>query len=227
MLIVIIISSLFILVFLFIWRVRKSCIQKVTVVFAQQSVCLKARQLSVPGKQVAVVGNPVAAMMFTDVRWNKLNEMQQLQLALALCQKALPVWEKYTAAKEVAYRSSTTGPLNKIDNKILGTAIDEIVLSSQFQFPDKDNKKIINCYSHFVSGVLAMQDGIWSPSYPVKKIFLAVYSILKSIVEQNNYCGTATILSAAINQALDCIDIAKLYTHHEIDCFLEVYKNKI
>ena len=227
MLIAIIISSLFILVFLFIWRLNISKITNTTVAFAEQPAPLKEQQLSVVSEDIVVERAPVADIMFTDVWWNKLNEMQQLQLALALCQKALPVWEKYTAVKEVIYRSSATGPANKIDNKILHIAIDEIIQSSQLQFPDKHNKKLNHYYDNFISSVLAMQDGFWLPPYPVRKIFLAVYSILKSIVEQNNYSDTVTILSGAINQALDCMDITKLYTRKEIDSFLEIYKNKL
>ncbi len=227
MLIAIIILNLLLLALWCIWKLRKSEIQHTTVVVAEQSAPAKELQLSPVSEATVVTGIPVADMIFTNVWWYKLSTLQQLQLALAVSQKALPVWEKYTAVKDVTYRTSATGTVNKIDHKILQTAIDEIIQSSQFQFPDKDNKRINNCYNSFISTVLAMQDGVWQPPYPVKKIFMAVYSILKSIVEQNNYSDTATILSVAINQALDCIDITKLYIRMEIDSFLEEYKNKL
>ena len=227
MLIAIIILCLFFLAFCCIWKLRKIQIQHITVGHAEQSVRAKKQQLSTFSEDSIVMGAHVADVMFTNVWWHKLPAMQQLQLALALCQKALPVWEKYTAVNEVTYRTSATGRVNKIDHKILQTAINEITQSSQFKFPDKDNKRINNCHDNFISTVLAMQDGVWLPPYPVKKIFMAVYSILKSIVEQNNSSGTITILSVAINQALDCIDITKHYSRTEIDSFLENYKNEL
>ena len=68
---------------------------------------------------------------------------------LPFYQKALLICEKYTAVKNVTYRTSATGRVNKIDYKILQTASDEITQSSQFQFPDEDNlllqKRHKNC----------------------------------------------------------------------------------
>ena len=75
----------------------------------------------------------------------------------------------------MVYHSSITSPVNKIDHKVLHKAIEEIKQASQFQFPDKRNKKINNCYSDFVNAVVAMQDGFWLPSYPVKKIFIVLF----------------------------------------------------
>ncbi len=164
--------------------------------------------------------------MFANIWWSKLPILDKLYLAIALCEIALPVWEKYTGYKEVAYQNSATGKLNKIDNKILQTAMEEIMLFAKSQFPNNDNKKISHCYSNFISIVLALQDAVWQPPYAVKKIFMAVYNILKSIVEQNDNANTNPFLSQAISQALDCIDITKSYSRLEIDEFLEGYKNK-
>jgi hypothetical protein len=225
MLIAIIILSLFLILLGCIWELHKYEIQQTIVPFANPLTPVKKEQLSSISEDIVVGGT--TDMMFANVWWSKLTTIQQLQLALDLCQKALPVWEKYTGAKEMVYHSSTTSAVNKIDHKILHKAIEEIKQASQFQFPDKSNKKINNGYSDFVYAVIAMQDGFWLPSYPAKKIFMAVYNILKSIVEQNNASGIATNLSVAINLALDCIDITKLYTHQEIDSFFAIYKNKL
>ena len=109
----------------------------------------KKQQLSTFSEASIMVGAHVADVMFTNVWWHKLPAMQQLQPAPALYQKALLIWEKYTAVKNVTYRTSATGRVNKIDYKILQTASDEITQSSQFQFPDEDNlflqKRHKNC----------------------------------------------------------------------------------
>ena len=153
----------------------------------------------------------------------KLSDFDQLHLALIICQKAMPVWEKYTSSQALTYHTSATEPAGKIDSNILQTALDAVLSSAQLQFPAGDNKHINKCYFNFVEPVIAIHDGNWLPSYPVKKIFLAVYCILKSIVEQNNYPGSNNVLSEAISQALDCIDITKLYTRQQIDDLLESY----
>ena len=155
--------------------------------------------------------------------WKKSSDFDQLHLALIICQKAMPVWEKYTSSQALTYQTLATEPAGKIDSNILQTALDAVLSSAQLQFPAGDNKHINKCYFNFVGPVIAIHDGNWLPSYPVKKIFLAVYCILKSIVEQNNYPGSNNVLSEAISQALDCIDITKLYTRQQIDDLLKSY----
>lgn len=159
------------------------------------------------------------------VWWNTLDTLSQLRFALRLTQKALPVWENYTAANDPSYQDSPTMPLNKINAGLLQAAIDEMTRQSVSGMPASDNKMIWQWYFNFVGPVIAIRDGTWVPPYPVKKIFLSVYHILKSIMEQNNPAGVHHFLATAISQALDCLDISKLYCRDEINDFLESNKN--
>ncbi|MEJ7586790.1 MAG: hypothetical protein WKI04_04435 [Ferruginibacter sp.] len=128
--------------------------------------------------------------------------------------------------QDASYRDSSAAPLNKIDNNLLRMAIIEITLHSREHFPPGDNKTINQCYNDFVEHIVAVHDGVWIPPYPVKKIFLAVYYMLKSIVEQRNIPVTENYLATSINQSLDCMDMTRLYNSEEIADFLELYKNK-
>ena len=159
--------------------------------------------------------------------WNELGTLSQLHLALMLIQKALPVWNKYTGANNAVYKDSPAMPFNKIDKKLLQISFDEITASSLLSLPDCNNKIIYQCYFNFVGPVIALQDGTWLPPYPVKKLFLAVYNILKCIIEQKSSSGTAHLLAIAINQALDCMYMSRLYSSEEIVSFLAVCKNKL
>jgi len=165
--------------------------------------------------------------LLEDVWWKAMDDVEQLHLALNLARKALPVWEKYTTTQQIIYRNSSTGPFNKIDSQLLQAAIEEMQLHSRLQYPASDHKKINQCYYNFVSPVLALQDGAWSAPYPVKKIFLAVYNILKSILEQNSLPGFENYLTTAINQSIDCMEVSKLYSRNEIAGFLESYKSRL
>jgi len=176
---------------------------------------------SVNGKEEQSIDMP------EDVWWKVLNDIDQLHLALHLARKALPVWEKYTAAQQIIYRNSSTGPVNKIDNRLLQSAIEEIQLHSLLQFPAIDDKEINHYYNSFVNPVIALQDGAWSAPYPVKKIFLAVYNILKSVLEQNSVPGFKSYLATAINQLIDCMEVSKLYSRNEIAVFLESFKSRL
>ena len=175
--------------------------------------------------------NSVAEIKVNAVReeiwWNLLDTTDQLDLALSLTQKALPIWEKYTQANQTVYRNSSSGPFIKINKQLLQTSIEEIMASSLIHFPNKDNKKIKKCYDDFIGPLIAMQDGNWPATYPVKKVFLSVYNILKGILEQDNIPALKSLLAVSINQSLDCLDISKLYSREEIESFLEGYKIKI
>jgi len=159
--------------------------------------------------------------------WYALGNIDQLQLALMLAQKGLIVWEQYAGLNEISYINSPSAQSSKIDNELLQKTISEITLQTQMLLPSYDNKNIKHCYNHFVGPIIALQDGNWVPPYPVKKIFLSVYHILKSIIEQTNPASLESGLAISINQSLDCIDISKIYTQKEILAFLKVYKNKL
>lgn len=180
---------------------------------------------------ILIIDNSVAEIKVNAVReeiwWKLLDTPDQLSLALLLTQKALPVWEKYSQANQAVYRNSSSGPFIKINSHLLQTSIEEIIAGSLVHFPNKDSKKIKQCNDDFIGPLIAMQDGNWHATYPVKKVFLAVYNILKGILDQDNIPALKSLLALSINQSLDCLDVSKLYSREEIENFLEVYKIKV
>ena len=172
-------------------------------------------------------GKDKSINLLQDEWWKALDDVDQLHLALSLARKALPVWERFTQTQEIVYRNSSTGPFNKIESQLLYVAIEEMQLRSLLQYPSSDQKKINQCYYNFVGPVLALQDGAWTAPYPVKRIFLSVYNILKSIMEKNSVPGFQNYLAAAINQSIDCLDVSKLYSRNEIAVFLAAYKSRL
>ena len=178
-----------------------------------------------------IIDNSVAEIKVNALReelwWKLLDTPDQLSLALLLTQKALPVWEKYSQANQAVYRNSSSGPFIKINSLLLQTSIEEIIAGSLIHFPNKDSKKIKQCNDDFIGPLIAMQDGNWHATYPVKKVFLAVYNILKGILDQDNIPALKSLLALSINQSLDCLDVSKLYSREEIEIFLELYKIKV
>jgi len=172
-------------------------------------------------------GKDKSINLLQDEWWKALDDVDQLHLALSLARKALPVWERFTQTQEIVYRNSSTGPFNQLESQLLYVAIEEMQLRSQLQYPTSDQKKINQCYYNFVGPVLALQDGAWTAPYPVKKIFLSVYNILKSILEKNSVPGFQNYLAAAINQSIDCMEVSKLYSRNEIGVFLASYKSRL
>ncbi len=182
---------------------------------------------SIAAEQQVTNGKEKSINLLQDEWWKALDDVDQLHLALSLARKALPVWERFIQTQEIVYRNSSTGPFNKIESQLLYVAIEEMQLRSQLQYPSSDQKKINQCYYNFVGPVLALQDGAWTAPYAVKRIFLSVYNILKSIMEKNSVPGFQNYLAAAINQSIDCLDVSKLYSRNEIAVFLESYKGRL
>ena len=158
--------------------------------------------------------------------WKGLSNLDQLRLTLMLGEKALPVWEKYALENDTCYRDAVSKPYNKIDRQLLQVAITEMQINSHCSIPAGDSKAINECYFNFVGPVIAMHDGAWTPPYPVKKIFLGVYYMLKSIVEQDKIPGGSNGFATAINQLVDCLNMSKLYSTEEIALLLEARKTK-
>lgn len=158
-----------------------------------------------------------------EVWWAQLDTPVQLELAVALARKALPVWQKHGEANELVYKNSPIGSSISIKSSLLATSLDAISQASSNRFPEHNND-INKCYNDFVAPLVALQDGHWALTYPVKKIFLSVYNILKAIAEQENILVMKNLLSLSINQSLDCLDMCKLYSREEIIAFLQSYK---
>ena len=152
--------------------------------------------------------------------WKVLSTLQQLQLALVLAQKAMPVWTSYATSNQLHYNHAGLVAPVKFDSFLLPTIIDAITIESHISFPVSD-KRINQYYSVFIGPVIAIQDGIWTPPYPVKKIFLGVYNILKSIEEQRDYISENIYLDTAITQFLDCLDLSKFLSNRETAILLE------
>ncbi len=160
------------------------------------------------------------------VWWTYLETSLQLELALALALKALPVWQRNSETDQLNYKNSPVSSPIIIRASLLQTSLDEIVKASKFGFPE-NNKNIVSCYNEFLGPLVALQDGNWAIPYPVKRIFLSVYNILKGITQQEDKRSTRSLLALSINQSLDCIDMCKLYNREEINSFLEPYRRII
>ena len=158
-----------------------------------------------------------------EVWWTQLDTLVQLELAVALARKALPVWQRYSEGNDLSYKNSPIGSPVAIPTLLLQTSLDEISQQSQHRFPE-NSKGIMRCYNDFIAPLVALQDGHWSLTYPVKKIFLSVYNLLKAVTEQDNISVMKHLLALSINQSLDCLDMCRLYSRDEIKAFLHSYR---
>ena len=166
---------------------------------------------------------PTSVPGATDSKWWLQSDNDtQLQIAIVLIEKSLPVWERYAASKPVSYVDASSLLTRTIDNNLFAISLNEIKAAA-FSI-DGNRERIDDCYNSFVTPVLALQDGDWQPPYPVKKIFLSCFSILKGIVENSQFNEQGNFFAIAISHSLDCIEISKLYDGIQVDEILSTYK---
>ncbi len=216
---ILIISCFFAVALFFVWKLRSSQ-KKMLAPDVQQ-------QIGFSGALNEPAHSTNNTTMVDDLWWKELDSLNQLHFALSLSEKALPVWEKYLSSRDIMYQPSITGRWLKIDKTLLRSAIETVKDNSRPFFPASDNKKIKQYYLNFVSPVIALQDGNWLPPYPSRQIFLAVYTILRSVSDAGSSTETATLLATSIKLALDCMDMAKLYRREEIAVFINDCKSAI
>jgi len=157
--------------------------------------------------------------------WSLLPLADQLQLALLLAQKCHPVWAKFKSQSQAFYKNSLAGPSIQINQNLQSKALQEAY--RPHHGTGISNQELEKCYAEFVGPVLALQEGNWLTNYLVKKTFLAVYHILKALLEKENSAGTKDLLTTSVNESLDCLDMAKLYSRQEVELFPEDFKNRI
>jgi hypothetical protein len=207
-------------VVLLIWQIarskRKICLQETT-----------RKEALVPTVITMEESISDSVKLVVDVWWEKLDDLNQLYLAIILAEKALPVWQKYISTQEAIYRDGLAKPYIKIDGRMLKAALDEMNAASKKSMPPADHKGLTQCYINFIGPVVALQDANWLPPYPVKKIFLAVYYMLKQVIEKNNTTVPKNLLSLSINQSIDCMDMSRLYTKEEILLVLALFKTGV
>jgi|GEM_PF-5035067 len=156
--------------------------------------------------------------------WNGLPLSETQQLALALAKKTMPIWQSYTQETIISYKDSTNGAHKNIDPRFLQSSLAILTVhASDVSTLDVD-PEIRNCYNEFVEPIVALQDGLWTPPFPVKKIFFSMYYILKSMVERTDEASQREYLSISIAHAFDSLDMTRLYNSKEINAFIDSYK---
>lgn len=158
--------------------------------------------------------------------WQELSQPDKLHLAWSLAVKCLPLWERCVAAGDACYRNTTTGPLMRISTALLINPVNLIGshLNDAVPFP---HEAAVTYADAFIEPMIAMHDGNWAATYPVKKHFLAVYNMLKALLGEGPEPGDHELLTVSISQSIDCLDMCRLYSRMEIDALLESYKKQI
>ena len=164
-------------------------------------------------------------LVTTDPWWTGISNDAQLQLAIELAEKALPVWEQYAAKGILVYKENANESGYHVNKDLLYNSL--TYLKSNFTLLTTPGKMVLTgltkYQNEFIGPVMALADGYWKLPYAVKKVFYAVYQILKGILNYNEQ-EVNFDFSHSITDSLDAIDIADLLTEKQVREILEPYK---
>ncbi len=164
-------------------------------------------------------------LVTTDPWWTGIHHDAQLQLAIELAEKALPVWEQYAAKGILIYKENANESGYHVNKDLLCNSL--TYLKSNFTLLITPGKMVLTglkkYQNEFIGPVMALADGYWKLPYVVKKVFYAVYEILNGILDYDER-EVNFDFSHAITDSLDAIDIADLLTKKQVREILEPYK---
>ena len=167
-------------------------------------------------------------LMTTDPWWTGINNSAQLHLAIDLAEKTLHIWDQYALRYTLKFTENVNETFRIVNSGLLGNSLVQIKRYA-ILVNIKDNSEyteLKHYYDQFISPVTALTDGYWKLPYAVKKIFYAVYQILKGIIDNDNPI-TNIDFSNSINNSLEVIDITNLLTEKQVQDILEPYKDKL
>lgn len=170
----------------------------------------------------------ITRLLATNRWWTDMDKSAQLQLAIELAERTLPVWEQNADRYSLRYTENANESERFINTNLLRNSLKRI-RHHMTTLASKDNSEFIELryyYDQFITPVMALTDGYWKLPYADKKVFYSVYQILKGLVD-NDHPGVNMEFTNSINNSLEVIDISELLTEKQVRNILEPYKDKL
>jgi hypothetical protein len=150
-----------------------------------------------------------------------LSKKELLNLAIRICQNALPIWDDYSLENKLEYTDTVVGLHHKIRKELLSDSIQlfrrKYLLRRSFE---NDLKKLLE---EFTDPVAAMQDSDWELPYSVKCVFHSVYNLLDGVKEPITIFNQETHY-VSINQSADALKSSGLMNFDQIHDIIYSYR---
>jgi hypothetical protein len=148
---------------------------------------------------------------------NSISEASRLELAIELCEKALPIWNEFAQDKKrLEYQDSVVGLYHKVRPELLNDSINfcKNPYTGKFLgfFTSKPSLKSL--LNEFSEPVVAMQDFDWELPHKVESTFYAVYNLLKGLKEKTTFDRNNHYIS--ISQAVEALQEGEVLDENEI-----------
>ncbi len=144
-----------------------------------------------------------------------LDETRLINLAVDLCETAIPIWETYCAENKTEYIDTVVGMHHTVRKELLADTLQIIKTLLAPHDAEAESNKISTLLEEFVDPIISLQDMDWDLPEEVKLTFYSVYNLASGRFDKITLFDEAT-LYVAVNQAIDAIQTAGLLSLDEI-----------
>jgi hypothetical protein len=130
------------------------------------------------------------------------NKDDLFRLAIKLCERSIPIWDKYASTNKLAYRDTVVGMYHEVRPQLLRDAI--LYCHKKTLNHSLGKLSLKDLLNEFSDPIVSLEDLDWELPYPVERIFYAVHNLLEGIQKPitifNESCQYVSI-----NQAVDAL----------------------
>lgn len=156
--------------------------------------------------------------------WTSLSAADQSALATDAASWCMPLWSSYLSAHKTSVKNLPPGHVVTIDNNLLSSAL-EAVRSYKSAGPSKEtDTQLRKSYTQLLEPMVALQDGNWSIPYPLKKLFIGIYTMVEGALVPEAGADHQARIIESIGHSMDCLELSRLYSDAELDKLLQPYK---
>jgi hypothetical protein len=143
-----------------------------------------------------------------------LPEAELLNLALRLCNKALPIWDEYCEENKPEYVDTVVGMFHKVDPGFLKRISLYIETYIEPHSPGSLDEGLKKLEDEFTDPIIALQDQDWDLPDAVRLTFYAFYNLVCGVKEKYSVFNELSNY-VSVNQALDALMSAGKITQKE------------
>jgi len=149
---------------------------------------------------------------------NGLDEEHQYALALALVEKALPLWEDYSSKNSMEYFDSVVGMHHVINKDMVPRTLELVKKELANRNSQLNDLRLLK--KEFVEPLVALQDSDWELPNAVQRTFYAASNLVEKVLGESTTPFDEPLIYVVINQAFDALISANVFTVDQANGFL-------
>lgn len=153
---------------------------------------------------------------------SRLEENEQIELAIKLIEHAMPIWLKFADKQQnLEYAISAIGVLEEVDRHILSRSIS--AARKELISPGCVNEDISNLRRDFIGHNAGIRDEDWIVPREVELVFYSTFNLIDFISDRTKIIKGESPIYISINQSGDAIMKTDLLSEKDFVEFLNEF----